>query len=81
MMTFLILFISSWDDNYSAYWYFYGTRLYREDIIKKPKGKNKKKRIRRTKNEAGSMVMIGSMTTIPNVFGKWFVLLKKIGPT
>ncbi|KAI5641331.1 bromodomain-containing protein [Phthorimaea operculella] len=33
-----------WDDNESAYWYFYGTRLYREDIIKKPKGKSKKKK-------------------------------------
>ncbi|XP_028174185.1 bromodomain-containing protein DDB_G0270170-like [Ostrinia furnacalis] len=33
-----------WDDNDSAYWYFYGTRLYREDIIKKPKGKSKKKK-------------------------------------
>ncbi|CAB3225655.1 unnamed protein product [Arctia plantaginis] len=32
------------DDNYSAYWYFYGTRLYREDVVKKPKGKNKKKK-------------------------------------
>ncbi|XP_038216815.1 uncharacterized protein LOC119835850 [Zerene cesonia] len=32
-----------WDDNDSAYWYFYGTRLYREDIVKKPKGKKKKK--------------------------------------
>ncbi|VVC96963.1 unnamed protein product [Leptidea sinapis] len=32
-----------WDDNDSAYWYFYGTRLYREDIIRKPKGKKKKK--------------------------------------
>ncbi|CAK1588824.1 unnamed protein product [Parnassius mnemosyne] len=35
-----------WDDNDSAYWYFYGTRLYREDIIKKPKGKSKKKKKR-----------------------------------
>ncbi|XP_041986668.1 myb-like protein X [Aricia agestis] len=33
-----------WDDNDSAYWYFYGTRLYREDIIKKPKAKNKKRK-------------------------------------
>uniref|UniRef100_A0A1E1VZP5 Bromo domain-containing protein n=1 Tax=Pectinophora gossypiella TaxID=13191 RepID=A0A1E1VZP5_PECGO len=33
-----------WDDNDSAYWYFYGTRLYREDIVKKPKGKSKKKK-------------------------------------
>ncbi|KAL0852066.1 hypothetical protein ABMA28_000317 [Loxostege sticticalis] len=33
-----------WDDNDSAYWYFYGTRLYREDVIKKPKGKSKKKK-------------------------------------
>ncbi|CAG9558406.1 unnamed protein product [Danaus chrysippus] len=33
-----------WDDNDSAYWYFYGTRLYREDIVKKPKPKNKKKK-------------------------------------
>ncbi|XP_045784196.1 uncharacterized protein LOC123880244 [Maniola jurtina] len=32
-----------WDDNDSAYWYFYGTRLYREDIIKR-KGKSKKKK-------------------------------------
>ncbi|XP_022118266.2 uncharacterized protein LOC110995408 isoform X1 [Pieris rapae] len=32
-----------WDDNDSAYWYFYGTRLYREDIIRKPKAKKKKK--------------------------------------
>ncbi|XP_023951582.1 uncharacterized protein LOC112055624 isoform X2 [Bicyclus anynana] len=32
-----------WDDNASAYWYFYGTRLYREDIIKK-KGKSRKKK-------------------------------------
>ncbi|XP_047040456.1 uncharacterized protein LOC124644867 isoform X1 [Helicoverpa zea] len=38
-----------WDDNYSAYWYFYGTRLYREDIIKKPKGKNKKKKNKENK--------------------------------
>lgn len=34
----------SWDDNDSAYWYFYGTRLYREDILRKPKGKTKKKK-------------------------------------
>ncbi|XP_059055199.1 uncharacterized protein LOC131849204 isoform X2 [Achroia grisella] len=33
-----------WDDNDSAYWYFYGTRLYREDIIKKNKTKTKKKK-------------------------------------
>ncbi|XP_075990448.1 CECR2 histone acetyl-lysine reader dikar isoform X2 [Anticarsia gemmatalis] len=35
-----------WDDNYSAYWYFYGTRLYREDIINKKKGKNRKKKFK-----------------------------------
>ncbi|XP_045458493.1 uncharacterized protein LOC123668847 [Melitaea cinxia] len=33
-----------WDNNDSAYWYFYGTRLYREDIIKKSRAKNKKKK-------------------------------------
>ncbi|CAH0578178.1 unnamed protein product [Chrysodeixis includens] len=38
-----------WDDNYSAYWYFYGTRLYREDVIKKTKGKNKKKKSKESK--------------------------------
>ncbi|KAJ0183849.1 hypothetical protein K1T71_000272 [Dendrolimus kikuchii] len=38
-----------WDDNYSAYWYFYGTRLYREDLIKKSKGKNKKKKAKENK--------------------------------
>ncbi|KAJ8737517.1 hypothetical protein PYW08_000112 [Mythimna loreyi] len=38
-----------WDDNYSAYWYFYGTRLYREDIVKKQKGKNKKKKNKENK--------------------------------
>ncbi|CAH0402010.1 unnamed protein product [Chilo suppressalis] len=38
-----------WDDNDSAYWYFYGTRLYREDIIRKPKGKSKKKRSKESK--------------------------------
>lgn len=38
-----------WDDNDSAYWYFYGTRLYREDIIKKPKSKSKKKKAKETK--------------------------------
>ncbi|KAM3968667.1 uncharacterized protein ACR2FA_012645 [Aphomia sociella] len=38
-----------WDDNDSAYWYFYGTRLYREDIIKKPKSKNKKKKSKDSK--------------------------------
>ncbi|XP_013189404.2 uncharacterized protein LOC106134010 isoform X1 [Amyelois transitella] len=38
-----------WDDNSSAYWYFYGTRLYREDIIKKSKGKNKKKKSKESK--------------------------------
>ncbi|XP_053624492.1 uncharacterized protein LOC128683191 isoform X2 [Plodia interpunctella] len=38
-----------WDDNSSAYWYFYGTRLYREDILKKTKGKNKKKKSKESK--------------------------------
>lgn len=33
-----------WDDNDSAYWYFYGTRLYREDLLRKPKAKTKKKK-------------------------------------
>ncbi|XP_046977534.1 uncharacterized protein LOC124543377 [Vanessa cardui] len=33
-----------WDDNDSAYWYFYGTRLYREDIIKKPRTKNRRRK-------------------------------------
>ncbi|CAH0716146.1 unnamed protein product, partial [Brenthis ino] len=32
-----------WDDNDSAYWYFYGTRLYREDVLKK-KGKSKRRK-------------------------------------
>ncbi|KAG6452471.1 hypothetical protein O3G_MSEX007658 [Manduca sexta] len=32
-----------WDDNDSAYWYFYGTRLYREDTLKKSKSKKKRK--------------------------------------
>ncbi|XP_077302377.1 uncharacterized protein LOC143922871 isoform X2 [Arctopsyche grandis] len=31
-----------WDDNASAYWYFYGTRLYREDFAFKFKGKKRK---------------------------------------
>lgn len=31
-----------WDVNDSAYWYFYGTRLYREDVIRKGKPKKKK---------------------------------------
>lgn len=31
------------DDDCSAYWYFYGTRLYREDLKKKGKHKRKKK--------------------------------------
>ncbi|XP_068617472.1 uncharacterized protein dikar [Battus philenor] len=38
-----------WDDNDSAYWYFYGTRLYREDILKKPRAKSKKKRSRESR--------------------------------
>ncbi|XP_063392585.1 uncharacterized protein LOC134678073 isoform X1 [Cydia fagiglandana] len=38
-----------YDNNDSAYWYFYGTRLYREDTIKKQKGKNKKKKGKESK--------------------------------
>ncbi|XP_013179195.1 PREDICTED: uncharacterized protein LOC106126234 isoform X2 [Papilio xuthus] len=33
-----------WDNNDSAYWYFYGTRLYREDVIRKPKSRGRRKR-------------------------------------
>ncbi|XP_073953833.1 uncharacterized protein [Choristoneura fumiferana] len=38
-----------YDNNDSAYWYFYGTRLYREDTIKKHKGKSKKKKAKESK--------------------------------
>ncbi|PSN57900.1 hypothetical protein C0J52_00213 [Blattella germanica] len=32
------------DENHSAYWYFYGTRLYREDYPKKKKAKEKRRK-------------------------------------
>lgn len=43
----------SFDDDCSAYWYFYGTRLYREDL-KKKKGKHKRK-----KKESGKCGLYG----------------------
>lgn len=50
-LIFLIIFVIRrfdfrFDNNASAYWYFYGTRLYREDIVERPKGKGKKKKHR-----------------------------------
>lgn len=39
-----LIFCFRWDDNSSAYWYFYGTRLYREDY--KVKGKGRKRKIK-----------------------------------